>query len=136
MRSISKEKITGMLHFVQEQSSFIERTTMHLNSYHDFLTSDSAMVLFNSTCMCLQTIGETVRQIDNLTEEGLLTANYKQIPWKHIIGLRNILSHEYAAIDPEAIFNTMKIGIPPLLIAINNIIADIEDGKYDSLFFH
>ncbi|MFQ6911279.1 HepT-like ribonuclease domain-containing protein [Bacteroides faecis] len=33
------------------------------------------------------------------------------MPWKRIIGLRNILSHEYAAIDPEAIFNTIKIGI-------------------------
>lgn len=44
------EKIIDMLHFVEEQSSFIERTTKHLKSYHDFLTSDSAMVLFNSTC--------------------------------------------------------------------------------------
>lgn len=123
-----------MLHFVEEQSSFIERTTKHLNSYHDFLISDSAMVLFNSTCMCLQTIGETVRQIDNLTEEALLVENYKEIPWKRIIGLRNILSHEYAAIDPEAIFNTVKIGIPPLLTTINSIIADIENGKHNSLF--
>lgn len=92
------------------------------------------MVLFNSTCMCLQTIGETVRQIDNLTEEALLVENYKEIPWKRIIGLRNILSHEYAAIDPEAIFNTIKRGIPPLLITINSIITDIENGKHNSLF--
>ena len=68
MRSISKEKIVGMLRFVEEQGSFIERTTKH----HDFLTSDSGMVLFNSTCMYLQTIGETVRQIDNLTEEKFI----------------------------------------------------------------
>ena len=53
MRSISKEKIVGMLHFVEEQSSFIERTTKHLNSYHDFLISDSAMVLFNSLRMVI-----------------------------------------------------------------------------------
>ena len=53
------------------------------------------------------------------SEEALLVENYKEIPWKRIIGLRNILSHEYAAIDPEAIFNTIKIGIPPLLATIN-----------------
>ena len=133
MRSISKEKIVGMLRFVEEQGSFIERTTKHLNSHHDFLTSDSGMVLFNSTCMCLQTIGETVRQIDNLTEEKFIV-NYNEIPWKRIIGLRNILSHEYAAIDPEGIFNTIKIGIPPLLTTLNNIVTDIENGKYDFLF--
>ncbi|MCB6634061.1 MULTISPECIES: DUF86 domain-containing protein [Bacteroides] len=56
------------------------------------------------------------------------------MPWKRIIGLRNILSHEYAAIDPEAIFNTIKIGIPPLLTTLNNIVIDIENGKYDFLF--
>ena len=72
MRSISKEKIVGMLRFVEEQGSFIERPTKHLNAHHDFLTSDSGMVLFNSTCMYLQTIGETVRQIDNLTEEKFI----------------------------------------------------------------
>ena len=53
---------------------------------------------------------------------------------ERIIGLRNILSHEYAAIDPEAIFNTLKIGIPPLLATINRIIADMENGKHNSLF--
>ena len=53
---------------------------------------------------------------------------------ERIIGLRNILSHEYAAIDPEAIFNTVKIGIPPLLATINRIIADMENGKHNSLF--
>ena len=42
--------------------------------------------------------------------------------------------HEYAAIDPEAIFNTIKIGIPPLLTTLNNIVTDIENGKYDFLF--
>ncbi len=53
---------------------------------------------------------------------------------ERIIGLRNILSHEYAAIDPEAIFNTVKIGIPPLLATINRIITDLENGKHNSLF--
>lgn len=65
---------------------------------------------------------------------SIAVENYKEIPWKRIIGLRNILSHEYAAIDPEAIFNTIKIGIPPLLATINSIIADIENGKHNSLF--
>lgn len=133
MRSISKDKIIGMLDFVEEQGAFIERTTKHLNSYRDFLLSDTGMVLFNSTCMCLQTIGETVKQIDNLTE-GSLVVNYTDIPWKRIIGLRNILSHEYAAIDPEAIFNTIRIGIPPLLLTVKKMIVDIEGDGYSALF--
>ena len=58
----------------------------------------------------------------------------RSISKEKIVGLRNILSHEYAAIDPEAIFNTLKIGIPPLLTTLNNIVIDIENGKYDFLF--
>ena len=42
----------------------------------------------------------------------------RSISKEKIVGLRNILSHEYAAIDPEAIFNTIKIGIPPLLTTL------------------
>ena len=53
----------------------------------------------------------------------------RSISKEKIVGLRNILSHEYAAIDPEAIFNTIKIGIPPLLTTLNNIVTDIENGK-------
>ena len=45
----------------------------------------------------------------------------RSISKEKIVGLRNILSHEYAAIDPEAIFNTIKIGIPPLLTGISFI---------------
>ena len=56
----------------------------------------------------------------------------RSISKEKIVGLRNILS--YAAIDPEAIFNTIKIGIPPLLTTLNNIVTDIENGKYDFLF--
>ena len=55
----------------------------------------------------------------------------RSISKEKIVGLRNILSHEYAAIDPEAIFNTIKIGI---LTTLNNIVTDIENGKYDFLF--
>ena len=58
----------------------------------------------------------------------------RSISKEKIVGLRNILSHEYAAIDPEAILNTIKIGIPPLLTTLNNIVTDIENGKYDFLF--
>lgn len=57
--------------------------------------------------MRLQTIGETVKNIDNLTNHELLI-NYAGTPWRSIIGLRNIISHEYLSIDPEEIFKIVK----------------------------
>ena len=64
-----------MLRFVERQTVFVLETTADVKTYHDFLTNMSGMVLFNSTCMCLQTIGETIRQVDELTA-GNLFARY------------------------------------------------------------
>lgn len=133
MRSLSKDKLIDMLCFVDKQSLFILDTTEKVSTYHDFLLSQTTMVLFNSTCMCLQTIGETMKKIDNLTAGTLLTA-YTDIPWRSVIGLRNILSHEYSSIDPEEIFRIVKFGIPPLLSSIRQIITNTKAGLHDKLF--
>ncbi len=78
------------------------------------------MDIFDATCMRLQTIGETVKNIDNLTNHELLI-NYAGTPWRSIIGLRNIISHEYLSIDPEEIFKIVKVHLPGLLLAIQQI---------------
>lgn len=133
MRSLSKDKLIDMLCFVDKQRQFIIDTTQKVNTHHDFLLSQTTMVLFNSTCMCLQTIGETMKIIDNLTAGTLLTS-YTDIPWRSVIGLRNILSHEYSSIDPEEIFRIVKFGIPPLLSSIRQIITNTEVGLHDKIF--
>ena len=60
MQSTSKQALIDMLRFVESQTAFIIKTTVRISNYQDFLNSDDGMVLFNSTCMCLQTIGETI----------------------------------------------------------------------------
>lgn len=47
------------------------------------------------------------------------------------MGMRNIISHEYAATDPEKVFNTIKIDIPILLQKIKDVIADVSAGKHN-----
>lgn len=42
-----------------------------------------------------------------------------------VIGLRNIISHEYLSIDPEEIFKIVKVYLPGLLLAIQQIRNDI-----------
>ena len=89
------------------------------------------MVLFNSTCMCLQSIGETIRQVDDRTY-GKLFSRYPSTPWKKVIGMRNIISHEYLSIDPQVIFATAKTRLHPLLTDIRQVLADIEAGLRDN----
>lgn len=119
-----------LLNFVERQTAFIIRTTESVKTYHDFLLSDTAMVLFNSTCMCLQTIGETIRQIDNRTR-GQLFTHYEEIPWRQIIGMRNIISHEYLSVDPELVLSIVREELPPLLQTLHQVIFDLKEGKYE-----
>ena len=44
MQSTSKEELTDLLRFVERQTAFAIRTTEKVKTYHDFLTSDDAMV--------------------------------------------------------------------------------------------
>ena len=125
MRSISEEEIKDLLHFARQQADFILKSTTDVRSKQDFLLSMSGMVLFNSTCMCLQSIGEAIRQVDNKTE-GKLFSKYPEIPWKQIIGMRNILSHEYLSIDPDLIFDIISQEIEPLKETLGRVLAEIS----------
>lgn len=116
-----------MLQFVERQIVFTIETTLKVNTYQDFLVSQDSMVLFNSTCMCLQSIGETIKQIDDRTN-GKLFSLYPSTPWKKVIGMRHIISHEYLSIDPQVIFATVKTRLHPLLIDVRQILADIDAG--------
>ena len=78
------------------------------------------MTIFDSCVMRLQTIGEYVK-----TNKQLLP-KYPQVPWVKVIGQRNIISHEYSAVDEEKIFITIKKHLPPLKSTVLLIIKDIE----------
>lgn len=120
-----------MLEFVRHQAQFIMDSTKDVVKVDEFLVSMTGMVLYNSTLMCLQTIGEALKNVDNLTGRNFLSVYYPQTPWKSIIGLRNIISHEYMDTDYEEIFNIIKEDIPVLLQVIETIINDVESGRHD-----
>lgn len=82
----------------------------------------------------MKTIGETMRKVDGFTYGHLLVLYYQEIPWKKIFGLRNVISLEYASIDPEIIFNIVKKYLPPLQITLRRLIDDLETGQQDELF--
>lgn len=129
---MSKDVLLEMLGFISHQSEFIIETTSDIKEVDELLVTTAGMVLYNSTCMCLQTVGETVKKINDMTDNGFFSVYYPQIPWRAIIGMRNIISHEYSATDPEKVFNTAKVNIPELLQVIETIINDVESGRYDA----
>lgn len=70
----------------------------------------------------LEIVGEAARRVSTET-----TAQHPEVPWKGIIGFRNVLAHEYGAIDYRRLYAVIKDGIPALIIALENILASIEN---------
>jgi uncharacterized protein with HEPN domain len=51
----------------------------------------------------LQIIGEAVR---GLTDE--LRQQHPEVPWSQVIGMRNLLVHQYFGIDTDAVWNVVE----------------------------
>lgn len=71
------------------------------------------MTVLDACIMRIQVIGETIKAVDDKTKQSLLS-QYPQVPWKKVIGLRNIISHEYANIDYDIIWVVIVKYLPSL----------------------
>ncbi|TJY42458.1 DUF86 domain-containing protein [Cohnella pontilimi] len=60
-------------------------------------------MMFDAVIRNLEVIGEAAR---SMPEE--VKAKYPEIPWRQMIGLRNILIHEYFGVDESIIWEIIK----------------------------
>lgn len=67
----------------------------------------------------LLVIGEAAR---HLSEDFKI--EFKEIPWKSLVGLRNVLAHEYGEILTERIWYVAKERLPELIERLAPLIAD------------
>ena len=77
--------------------------------------------------MKLSAIGESVKNLDKITEHKLLSG-YPEIPWKDVMGIRDFIAHHYFEVDADVIFNICKKDIPVLIPDIQRIIEDLRNG--------
>ncbi len=69
----------------------------------------------------LEIIGEAARRVSPETRQ-LLGA----IPWRGIIGFRNVLAHEYGAIDYQRLFTVLIDDLPELVDALHDALSWLE----------
>lgn len=115
-----KELVLDIISILEEVLVTIQRRTEHITSPNDFLCSDSGMILLDSVCMKLVAVGESIKNIDKITEKQLFK-DYQSINWKDVMGMRDIIVHHYFDIDADEIYKTLKEDIPLLLAALREI---------------
>ena len=59
----------------------------------------------NAVAMCLLQIGELTNKLSEAFK-----STHRQIPWRAIRGMRNVVAHEYGKIDVETVWETAEDG--------------------------
>ena len=90
-----------------------------------FLLSESGMMKLDSICMKLTAIGESIKNLDKVTNKELL-AQYPEIPWRYVMGVRDIIVHHYFDVDADEIYRICLEDIPQLQQAIKRMLDDLK----------
>jgi uncharacterized protein with HEPN domain len=66
----------------------------------------------------LEIIGEAARRISENTKKA-----FPNLPWNEMIGMRNVMIHEYNGVDIILVWDTIQRDIPPLISSLEEIIS-------------
>lgn len=127
----AKDRIKTYLKVSIEEIDLIEKMSAGIKSPQDFGQSLTGMTVFRACGMSIQYITENFIKIRNKVTADFFSS-YKQVPWKAVFGMRNVIAHEYTDIDDEAVFNTIHNDMPVLKETAEKILADLDAGKLDS----
>ncbi len=86
------------------------RTVEQLSSGMDFAEYSSDRKTQLAVERSLEIIGEAAGRVSALFRDA-----HPEIPWRQVIGQRNVLIHEYGEIKQERIWKTVRENVPQLV---------------------
>ncbi len=120
MESLSSEALPVIWHTLDKLEQAVIRLqerTSAIHSVDDFLLTPTGMEKLDAACMVLIAIGESVKNLDKITK-GQLLPTYPSIPWKRVMGMRDVIAHHYFDVDADVVYNVIAKEIEPLRKAI------------------
>lgn len=131
MESLSSESKSLALDILEDIQSAIERIrerTKDIRSVDDFLDTEQGTVILDATCMLLIAVGESLKNLDKVTD-GRLLPTYPSVPWKQVKGLRDIIAHHYFDIDAGQIYWILSYELTSLENAIQFFIDSLKESN-------
>lgn len=118
--SLLREKLQQ----IEESLHRIQRRSSNIQSPDDFTANEDNLDKLDAIAMMLIAVGESFKKIDLETDGEWLT-KYPEIDWLGVIGLRNVLAHDYFDIDAEEIYKICRRDIPQLLNTVQRMLREI-----------
>jgi uncharacterized protein with HEPN domain len=109
---------------IEESLYRIQRRSSKICSPEDFTANEDNLDKLDAIAMMLIAIGESFKKIDIETDGQWLT-EYPEIDWRGVIGIRNVLAHDYFDIDAEEIYKICRRDVPRLLNAVQRMLRSI-----------
>ena len=96
--------------YIERIIKYTKKIIKYMNdtvTYSDFEQNEEKV---DAVIMNMEQIGETARKLSPVAKDG-----YPSINWPSIIGLRNMISHDYEGIKLNIIYDIARRSIPDLL---------------------
>jgi len=87
----------------------------------DFLASKEKQY---AVIRALEIIGEAAAKVP-----AEVRVRYPAVPWREMVGMRNVVIHNYFGVDEHVIWRTVQDDLPPLKKAIARILKDLESNR-------
>ena len=101
------ERIRGILEHMLEDTQDVVSFTERVGSYESFCKDT---MVRKAVVMSLLNIGELANHLP-----AEYTETHTEMPWKRMIGMRNLAAHGYHTMSLNIIWDTTQIFIPELL---------------------
>jgi uncharacterized protein with HEPN domain len=90
-------------------------------SPEEFLADENEKTRF-AVERALEILGEAARRVSSDFQE-----QHPEIPWKQVVGLRNVISHQYDKVDYEEIHRIVSESIPRLVEQLKPLVPAPPD---------
>ena len=102
----------------RDMISWGKRAIGYLDNVSEAIFLDSPM-LQNACERCIEVVGEAAGSVSKA-----YSASHPNVPWKELTDMRNILIHQYGAVDLQIVYDTIQNDLPPIIIALKEAIGE------------
>ncbi|WP_373499751.1 DUF86 domain-containing protein [Desulfococcus sp.] len=106
-----KELAGEVLQQIQSAAEKIVDRFQPIREASDFTNCPAGVEKMDAICMVLIVIGESLKNLDKITN-GALLQQYPDVDWKKAKGMRDILTHHYADINAENLLYLQRQNSP------------------------